>query len=442
MMSKPLALTLTLALLLLAPGCSDDSGVTDGGRDGGGDGGSAEGPPPAKKLTWITDTLDDNSAGTHAQIASGGGKLGVAYFRSLEDMVVVTCPATYGQPGGKKPRPGQDLYYIGHDGSDWGKPVKVDQTIGSTYGLSLTLDRKTGKALIGYLGGAMSKQECASSDALLASSADGKQWTKTNLDAAGAVGDTVGQWMSVAWDSKGSPHASYRDVRFGVYETDGEIKASLLYDATVVLADNGDGWYTSLVMDATDRPVIVHYNPNHSDVQGGIQVAYNRGTAWATAQLVSGSTAQAPSLATDNKGNFGVAYYDPDKQALFLQTAGGGDLDRWSGSQVDRTLTNNGQFASLAYDSYGRPAVAYYRCGKYGQKTCDLNRDAVMFARLVQGKWEIHEVDTGDNQRCGTYASLAFAADGDPVVVYKCTAYDNLASAWVETLKVARGVVK
>jgi hypothetical protein len=248
--------------------------------------------------------------------------------------------------------------------------------------------------------------------------------------------------MSVALDSKGAAHASYRDVRFGLYEQDGDSKASLLYDGAVVVADNGAGWYTSLVLDARDQPVLTFYNPIQVGAQGGIQVAYKKAGAWATAQVVEGATAQAPHLATDGEGTFGLAYYDPDKQALFVQTATGGDPSSWSETQVDRSLTRNGEFASLAYDKFGRPAVAYYRCGSYGKKTCELNKDALMFARQVSGKWETMEVDTGGNQRCGTYASLAFAPDGDPVLAYKCATFDSISGIWVDTLKLARGVVK
>ncbi len=51
-------------------------------------------------------------------------------------------------------------------------------------------------------------------------------------------------------------------------------------------------------------------------------------------------------------------------------------------------------------------------------------------------------MDTGDAKRCGTYTSLTFDSDDDPVIAYKCSVYDNLKSDWVETLKLARGVRK
>jgi hypothetical protein len=433
--------------LLLAASAFACSGDSEPNRS---DGGTSDGPKAGdgpnntgKTLTWIApETLDENRAGKYAAIASCGDKIGVAYFRSLKDQPVVQCPATALGPGAKKPRPAQDLYYIEFDGSAWGTPVNIDQTIGPAFGLSLAMAPGSCAPHVGYLGGELSQQECSSSDAVIASSSDsGQTWTKQTVSGSGGTGDTVGHWMSVAVDGSGAVHSAYRDVHYGFYEQDGNKKASLWYDTTKVSGDNGSGVYAMLVFDQSDNPVIMHYNGTEMGTFGGLQIASNKGASWELDQVLAGSTSERPSLATDGSGTFGIAYYKPSKQALhFMESS---DLKTWDETQVDTNLTRNGEFSSLAFDSQGNPAIAYYLCNDYNETSCDFTKDGLNYAHRVGTKWKVYEkIDTGDVQRCGEYTALTFDSADEPVIAYKCVAYDNLSGEWVDTLKVIRGVYK
>jgi hypothetical protein len=441
--SRLLPLLVAVAALCVVA-CSGDSEPSR--RDGGTSDGPKKGDGPnntGKTLTWIaSETLDENRAGKYTAIASCGDKIGVAYFRTLKDQPVIQCPATPLGPGAKKPRPAQDVYYVQFDGSAWGAPVKIDQSIGAAYGLSVTMEPGSCTAHVGYLGGELSLVECSSSDAVVASSSDGGQtWNKKTVSGSGGVGDTVGHWMSVAVDSTGTVHSAYRDVHFGFYEQDGNKKASLWYDNTKVSGDNGSGTYAMLAFDASDNPVIMHYNGTEMGTYGGLQIAYNMGASWELDQVLAGSTSERPSLATDGQGKFGIAYYKPSKQALHYMESS--DLKTWDDLQVDTNLTRNGEFSSLAFDSQGNPAIAYYLCNDYNETTCDFTKDGLNFAHRVGTKWKVHEkVDTGDTQRCGEYAALTFDTADEPVIAYKCVAYDNLSGEWTDTLKVIRGVYK
>jgi hypothetical protein len=422
----------------LASACSSDDGKkipADSGRTGDGpkkDVGSG------KKLVWVKTTVDSDRAGKQAAIGGSAATLGVAYFRELTQEVVVHCPAAGLDPASDKPRPAQDLMYAAFDGTSWGTPVKVEQTIGVPYGISVAFDRASGKAYVGYLGGEVSKDECASSDAVIASSADGKSFIKRTVSSAGPIGDTVGYWMSVALDGSGQDHAAYGDVRFGYYEQDGKAKASARYDSEVILANNGAGVYNGLAFDPQGRPVVALYNPIEKGTAGGVQLAVKKSAGWDVQQLIAGATSERMSLGTDGKGRFGLAYYEPADQ-LMRFTESAKDLAGWADEVVDPDLTHNGEFSSLAYDSQGNPGVSYYRCGKYKASACDAARDALMFAYRVGGQWTTHEVDTGDSNFCGTYTSLTFAVGDKPVIAYQCVALNNTTNEFVAALKVAQG---
>jgi len=255
------------------------------------------------------------------------------------------------------------------------------------------------------------------------------------------VGDSVGQWMSVALDAAGAVHSVYRDVHFGYYEYDGNAKSSLWIDAAKASGDVGAGKYASLVFDSTDRPVAVHYNGTKTTSEGGIQLMYREGTAWQSQQL-SASNTEGSRLDLAYSGSaFGVTFYKSSKQALYYLESS--DLKTWSETQVDTNLTNNGKFAALAFDSRGNPAISYYLCNDYGSPSCDYGKDGLNFAYRSGTKWKVTEkIDDGGAQKCGEHTALAFGPGDEPVIAYRCVRFDNLSGEWVDTLKVIRGVYK
>jgi hypothetical protein len=437
---------IVLALVLAA--CSDDSGSRPDN-----DFGVSDGPPtsdrggPTGELNWIISTVDDQNAGFNAHIASCGQKVGVAYFQSIDeaDWPIVDCPDTFAGGGGPQPRRSQRVMYAQRSGTDWGAPVEVDQTVGYSYGLSMTYDSSC-TAHIGYLGGpgtgGLSQQECASSNAIIASSSDGASWSTSVLATTPPNGgDTVGHWMSVAVDGSDEVHAAHREVQFGHYTQDGNTKASLMYDTTAVSNEDGSGVYAVLEYDPQGNPVIAHYNVGlFAGVSPGILIETRSSGGWSSNRIFTGSVPERLDLDTDGNGLFGVVYQDGGEKSLMYIEATG-DLSNWTTTKVDRDLTQNGQHASLAYDSYGNPGIAYHRCGDYGEK-CSYSKDAVMYAYRKSGSWKTYEVDTGDEQRCGEYASLTFSADDEPIIAYKCVAFDNLTNEYGDTLRVAMGVYK
>jgi hypothetical protein len=440
-------LLIIAALLLVA--CSDDGPErpNDGSINGdtaGGDGG----PPPNKKLSFVLTTLDPNKAGLQIAAATNGTKIGVAYLRP-RDLVKVICQPTFpgAKPSGNN-RPAYEVYYVEFSGGAWGTPVKVDQTIGAYYGVSIAMD-SAGKTYIGYLGGKadaeLSLVECASSNATVATSTNGTTWTTSNIDTAGGTGDTVGYWMSLALDSKGTLHSAHKDVHFGYYEQDGKVKASLRYNGAKLNigelnGDNGSGDYASLIVDAQDKPIIAYYNGTKMNSTGGLQIAHNLAGSWSTTQLAGTTVGERLSLA-HHKGTYGLAFHNTSKNIVsYIETK---DAKTWgTADTVDTSLTNHGSTPSLAFDSAGNPAISYHRCSDYGAKNCQATKDALMLAYRIKGVWNTFEVDTGDSQICGKNTSIIFNSSDQLVIAYRCVTFDNLANDWVDTLKAAKGVWK
>ena len=372
-------------------------------------------------------------------IASSGNQIGIAYFRTVNepDQPLIQCPPTFGGSGGGDRRPAQNMHYVHFDGSSWGTPVMIAQTIGTSHGLSVVLD-SSGNPYVGYLGdnGTYAKQECSSSDAYIAASSDkGQTWTRTMIFDSGPVGDTTGQWAAIALDPSGNPQLAYRDVGFGI-----EINAAVMADLRFgpsgedVLVDRGDGLYNLMRYTAAGEPAILTYNGIQQGAEGGLKVAVKRNNTWEISSVTSSATSERPGFAT-NGTVWGVAYYNDSLKALrYVESS---DLKAWGqGAIVDTTGSTHGEFASLAYDSNGNPGISYYRCGDL---TCAANKDALMFAYRRGSSWQTVEVDTGGSNLCGRYTALAFNEKNEPVIAYECVVIDNSTNMFISSLKVARG---
>ncbi|MBW2732230.1 MAG: hypothetical protein JRH20_07530 [Deltaproteobacteria bacterium] len=436
---KTFASILILSGVALCFGCSEDPVDTpnpDSGPMTDGQVTVTDGPPPNAELTWSREIMDYENAGKFTSVASSGDKIGVVYFSRLDDKVIKNCSLS----GTEQLRLVQDLKYLEYSGGGWKPASTIVQTVEGTFGSSIVFDQ-SGTPHVGYLGGELSLRECASSDAVIASSADGLTWTENIILAAGNTGDTVGHWMSVALNpADGSVDAAYRDVHFGYYEQDGNARADLLMGGgEEVSPDIGDGVNTNLLFKADGTPVVVAYNPTKTGVAGGIKVYVKTADEWVTRQIAP--VGKNPSFATDGKGNFMVAYYHPTKKSLLVLESA--DLELWTPAvTVDSALTYNGTFASVAYDSAGNPGVSYYRCSDAGAQDCEPNQDGLMFAWRHAGKWTSWEVDSGGTNTCGQYTGLAFNSNDEPFIGYQCVTFDNLTNEFVEVMKVAQGAWK
>ncbi|MCB9557203.1 MAG: hypothetical protein H6707_13935 [Deltaproteobacteria bacterium] len=439
--------TLALAAVLSCSACSESSNRTTDGSVVVVDGTVAAdgGVTPSGTLTFISkDELDNNNAGLQAVIRATSGAVAVAYFRELEQgqWPTVTCP---GQPPTDKQRPAQLLYASVYDGQTWSTPAEVDRSVGDAFGIAMAIDAQ-GAIHLGYAGGAYGLQECASSDAVIASSSDqGKAWNKRTVLGQGPVGDIVGHWMGIAVDSGGQVRAAYRDVHYGFYEQDGDARADLRYEGGESVSEGiGDGTYAALAFDSAGAPVIFHYNPTKQGAEGGLKLSHKSGGSWSTTQIVGGATRERPGFAQFGGTRFGLAFFEVSRQTL-VYTESTDLTAKWpTPTRVDLKPADTGRYAALAFDSVGRPAISYYRCRSQanGGDQCDAATDALMFAYRIDGRWKTWEVDTGGDNFCGRYTSLAFDAKDQPIIAYQCVVFDSIKQQHVATLKIAKAIWK
>ncbi|MBK8480235.1 MAG: hypothetical protein IPL40_03515 [Proteobacteria bacterium] len=453
--AEPRSIALLVMLALL--GCSDSGDPLRRDARLRSDGGTADGGPPAgATLSFVSRlVIDADNAGIQGALAAHGTELGLAYFRKVpvENEPTVSCPpSALGSGFVDRQRPAQDVMYARFDGTSWQPAVKVDQTIGPTHGLSLVFDHQ-GRPNVGYLGGAPSQRGCDSSDAVASQSADqGATWSKRTFSAAGSTGDTVGHWTTLAVDCAGEVHATYRDVHFGYYEQDGNARAEWRYDGGEDVGGldlnsqgYGDGMYaTMLFTPAPDcRAVALAANlVAQSPARHGLRIAVRESSGWTEPRLlVAGGIEERPSLASDGRGRYAIAYFDSrDKSLRYIESS---DLEGWSSPElVDLSTTQHGLYSSLAFDAAGNPAISYYRCSRAGATQCEPDNDAVMLAYRLGGEWRTWVVDDGGEQLCGRYTSLAFAPNNEPMVAYECVGLRNEGNAFLSGAKVAHGVWK
>jgi hypothetical protein len=457
MRSRQSALTLPLLLCggLLLTGCNGDENpgwVRDGGPNADA-APTSETSTSGKTLSFVKLELDRAHAGRHAQIARSGDKMGIAYLRQATDAVQEADPDRYTVecPSGGEPQSStaHDVYYMGHDGSDWATtPVLAAEVpiFGVPRGMSLALDT-AGNPYIGHLGGDLGSFVCLSSDGMITSSSDqGATFRSRVLWGGGGYGsgDTAGHWMSLAFDCDGNLQAALRDFGSGGFETELTERAMWMYGAGEAittemtpngLAGNGEGEYNKLVFDTDCKPVIMSYDSSPA----ALMIAVKEGTNWTVTEAVRTATREQPGFATDGNGTFGLAYYTEGDRSLRLIEST--DLEGWSSPEiVDLSTSWHGTYASLAYDSQGNPAVSYYRCATSpGAADCQPGEDALMFAYRRGGVWKTWQIDTGDEWFCGRYTSLLFTADDRPYIAYECTARDNINDTFPSVLKVAEG---
>ncbi|MCW4008055.1 MAG: hypothetical protein NWF09_05125 [Candidatus Bathyarchaeota archaeon] len=247
---------------------------------------------------------------------------------------------------------------------------------------------------------------------------------------------TVGNYSSLALDSKGNPHIVYRDHSVGRikyakwtgsnWETtiiggdytwisfvlDSTDKAHIVYcDYTsikyaketagnweITTVDQGYSYYTSLALDANNNPHIA-YNVEGS----GVKYARWDGSKWIVTNVTSGVS--HTSLAVDSKGNAHLLYYDD-----------GLKYARWSGlNWVVQTVDSNAHVSNfkLVLDFNGHPHISY-RGFFYPYAKLELR-----YARWTGLNWSIQVVDStgydffqrGDN-------SLALDWMGNPHICY------------------------
>ncbi len=296
---------------------------------------------------------------------------------------------------------------------------------------SLRLD-SNGKPHIAYGG-----------DHLYYASFDGSNWTIETVDRE----DGVGLFASLALDSVNRPYISYYDANRGVLkyatnqgagwqiqtldapnqaadfslaetesvnvedlpermaaEFDWESVASSPEQVESFFATyTGRGLYTSIAVDANNRPNIAYYDA----VNGDLKYASMLLGQWQIRTIDSnGDVGSYAGLALDGStpSNAYFSYYDATN--LDLKYA------YWDAKNLAATLStvdtkdNVGQYTSIAVTSGGAPHISYY----------DVTNANLKYAKKDGGNWATTTIVTGGD--VGKYTSIALDSSNRPVISF------------------------
>jgi len=271
-------------------------------------------------------------------------------------------------------------------------------------------------------------------------------------------------WLtpSLAFDSQGGPHIGYwaknlgNDPRYASWD-----EAQGQWNSEIVDESAWAGRYTSLVLDAADRPHMSYYDISHA----ALRYATWDGSQWLAQTVDSGGDVgqYQTSIAVDAAGVPYISYYDltnADLKLAYWDAAPGqwniqvvdapGNVGAYSSLQLDpaggvhisyadishralkvahgrrsgstwlwqietvEVLAARPEYTSLALDAGGLPRVSYY----------DLAQADLRYAawNALSGSWETQVVDGGGaGGDAGRFSSLALDAAGNPIISYHDT---------------------
>ncbi len=314
----------------------------------------------------------------------------------------------------------------------------VIEGLDNCMGLDLALDQNLTPA-VAYQGGL--EKECGipiQADAMFSIIGNSGEWE----EYTGASGDVdrnpyfvdgyAGANLSVAFDSMGNLHMGYQfkwegcdamnlqypDLRY-IGKSPSQLNTDVTEEAVEgnIYVNNGTGYqnyagsHNDILIDGNDEPAVFYYAhlpPSDDNIEyvQGLRVARRQGGAWQYQWIETGIEVGDISCSLDNNQNPAVAYYVtsfPDDENAYNSCLKYARLDggTWNIEVIDEA-TLCGNYCSLAFDSTGNPAVAYYSLmSRTGRSLGDLR-----LARFNGQLWTNAEVeDRGD---IGYYNSLFF----------------------------------
>ena len=241
----------------------------------------------------------------------------------------------------------------------------------------------------------------------------------------------AGADISIAFDSQGDVHLCYqfkyegcdsmnfafpdlcyvKKIRSGLSDNvPEEIVEGNYYAGPGTGIQNAVGDHCVITVDNNDEPAIFYYAelpPSQGDTKG-LRVARRQGGVWNKEWVEEGCEIGHISAVCDNNGRLAVAYYATqytDGQGYphthCLKYARESGSSSWDIELVDET-TLCGDYCSLAFNSSGLPAIAYY--SQKSHSGYDLND--LKLVRFNGVSWDREVVhSTGD---IGLYNSLWF----------------------------------
>jgi hypothetical protein len=430
---------------VVVAGCSSSSSAPPAVTlDGGDDAGSTN-----TGAVFAVHPLGCGAAGTQSVAAVSGSKVAFASLAAKTD----TSPCTT-MNGVASVQMWDVCYAESASKGTFETHVVTSQPYLAPMGVGLALDA-SGQATVAYTGGGPAARRCGGTELFFATGG-GASFTSQQIasgsQSGGLVpdqasncvqqvcnsGDATGYWPSVAFDAAGNRTVAFQDIHFGIdledfASSDVEFAKASDYSMLTIDVARGGGTYMHLAFTSTGNAAVAHYAKDRGPA---LWINLQTSGGWTSHKIADGPIGEQLGFAIGKGDVFGLAYYDTTKQRLrYLESSDG---VTWTSSSTAVDLDGStGFYPSLAFDSAGDPAIAYYRCNATGpsQANCDAAHDGVYLARRKGGSWNVQTVHADASMLDGLYPALAFVGD-KAVVAYQAKSFDpvstqNTVTWWV-----------
>ncbi|MBI2892008.1 MAG: hypothetical protein HYY06_00540 [Deltaproteobacteria bacterium] len=451
-----------LVTLALVVGCGDDDAGPDGDADADSDADSdADGD-----AGWTIEELDGDDAAQQTSLAvATSGEIGIGYF-PLRQREVGPCLAD-----GAGQALGADIRWVqGTPGS-----MSATEVVGTPSFFAgpagMTVRWSGAVPYVATLGGDLDpawENYCGSSDMVLYSKAGGGWQMETvasssgdapptdgcDIDGASTFGWVVGNWGALAVDGGGQMAMAWRDLHSGgMLQRDDAARADLelatggpgAWAYGMIDCGLGAGDYTSLAFEPGGGLVAAWYNPMSTGVgdqaREGVWIGRRSDPEWDRFRLFRGEAGPGIGMAVAPDGTIGVSWYQ-EQSLRYAQIGPGQSLDSAHNVLASDVSSDAGRYSSLAFLADGRPVIAHYRCKRYDEDdaSCEAAYDAPVLSYPVAGidqPWRSEVIDSSGDGNCGADTQVGVLHDGRVVVAYTCVAYDADSGEFVGALKLA-----